>query len=273
MQNSCSLPIGVFDSGIGGLTVLKALAKALPQESFVYLGDTARLPYGTKSAKSVTRYALQTTDKLREQGIKLLVIACNTATAVSLEALQEAYPDLPVVGVIRPGALAACRATRSGNIGVIGTESTINGRSYEREIRKIRPDARIHALPCPLFVPLAEEGWCSGDIAELVAERYLAPLVRNAEVDTLVLGCTHFPVLAQSIQKIVGAQVKLVDSAETTADFVQELLTRNDICATSEAGRRTLRFLATDGAERFARIGGLFMNCTLHPADVEIVDL
>ena len=272
-DTTCSLPIGVFDSGIGGLTVLKALSEALPRESFVYLGDTARLPYGTKSAKSVTRYALQTSALLRERGVKLLVIACNTATAVSLEVLQDAYPDLPVIGVIRPGAQAACRTSVNGRIGVIGTESTINGGSYEREILRIRPEARVFGLPCPLFVPLAEEGWCDGDIAERVARRYLGDLVRDTGIDTLVLGCTHFPALAGAIGAVMGDAVTLVDSARTTAEFVQDMLDRRDICATTGPEERSLTFLATDGAERFARIGGMFMHRPLRSADVEIVDL
>jgi len=270
-DSDCTLPIGVFDSGIGGLTVLKALTEALPRESFVYLGDTARLPYGTKSAKSVTRYALQTTTLLQKRGIKLLVIACNTATAVSLEALQEAYPGLPVIGVIRPGAEAACNASANGRIGVIGTESTIDGRSYEREILGIRPDAQVFGRPCPLFVPLAEEGWCDGEIAKLVAQRYLGSLVQETGIDTLVLGCTHFPVLAEAIRAVVGPGVTLVDSARTTAEFVQDMLARRDICSTT--AERSLCFLATDGAERFARVGGVFMHHPLRAADVEIVDL
>lgn len=270
-EPECTLPIGVFDSGIGGLTVLKALTEALPEESFLYLGDTARLPYGTKSPKSVIRYVLQTTALLKARGIKLLVIACNTATGVSLEALQEAYPELPVVGVIRPGAEAACRSSRNGRIGVIGTESTVNARGYEREILRIRPDAQVFAQACPLFVPLAEEGWCDGQIAEIVAERYLGSLTRETGIDTLVLGCTHFPVLAQAIQNVVGPDVALVDSARTTAEFVQDMLRRHDICSTTSG--RSLTFLATDGARRFARVGGVFMHHPLDPAEVEIVDL
>lgn len=270
-ESECTLPIGVFDSGIGGLTVLKALTEALPKESFLYLGDTARLPYGTKSAKSVTRYVLQTTALLKARGIKLLVIACNTATGVSLEALQEAYPELPVIGVIRPGAEAACRSSRNGRIGIIGTESTVNARGYEREILRIRPDAQVFAQACPLFVPLAEEGWCDGQIASLVAQRYLGGLVRDTGIDTLVLGCTHFPVLAGAIQDVVGPDVTLVDSARTTAEFVQDMLEHRDICSTTK--ERSLTFLATDGARRFARVGGVFMHHPLNPADVEIVDL
>ena len=270
-ETDCTLPIGVFDSGIGGLTVLKALTEALPRESFLYLGDTARLPYGSKSAKSVTRYALQTTALLKERGIKLLVVACNTATSVSLEALQDAYPGLPVIGVIRPGAEAACRQSTSGRIGVIGTESTVSGGSYVREILRIRPGAQVFSRPCPLFVPLAEEGWCDGDIAELTARRYLGTMVEETGIDTLVLGCTHFPVLAGAIQTVVGPGVTLVDSARTTAEFVQDMLERRDICSTTT--QRSLTFLATDGADRFARVGGVFMHHPLRPADVEIVDL
>lgn len=269
----CPLPIGVFDSGIGGLTVLQALMQRLPGERFVYLGDTARLPYGTKSATSVTRYALQTTALLRQRGVKLLVIACNTATAVSLDALETAYPDLPVVGVIRPGALAACEASRSGKIGVIGTESTILGGSYEREILRIRPQAQVFGRPCPLFVPLAEEGWCSGPIAQAVAERYVGTLHAETGIDTLVLGCTHFPLLRQAIQDAVGPAVRLVDSAQTTAEFVHALLVEHKICAAAQNFVNQVSFLATDGSERFARIGALFMGRPMSSQDVEIVDL
>lgn len=270
-HESCTLPIGVFDSGIGGLTVLKALTEALPDESFLYLGDTARLPYGTKSADSVTRYALQTAGKLCERGVKLLVIACNTATAVSLEKIREAYPDLPVIGVIRPGAEAACRTSRTGRIGVIATEGTVNGGRYEQEILAVRPDARVFARPCPLFVPLAEEGWCDGEIVELTARRYLEDFVRSARMDTLVLGCTHFPVLAEAIRRVVGPDVTLVDSARTTAEYVQDMLQRRDICTTTTSP--ALTFMATDGAERFARVGGVFLGRHLAAGDVEIVDL
>lgn len=265
------LPIGVFDSGIGGLTVLRALTQALPRESFLYLGDTARLPYGTKSPKSVTRYALQTTRLLVERGIKVLVIACNTATAVSLEALQEAYPHLPVIGVIRPGAQAACKASKNGRIGVIATESTVNGGSYEREILCIHPTAQVFSRPCPLFVSLAEEGWCEGEIVDLVAKRYLHSFALETGVDTLVLGCTHFPVLAQAISLAVGQEITLVDSAQTTAEFVHDLLRKKDLGSSKQEQR--LSFLATDGAERFARVGGIFMNGLIQPANVEIVDL
>ena len=266
-----SLPIGVFDSGIGGLTVLKALAEILPHESFIYLGDTARLPYGTKSPKSVTRYALQTTRLLVERGIKVLVIACNTATAMSLPALQQAYPQLPVMGVIQPGAHAACKASNNGRIGVIATESTINGGSYEREILSIRPRAQVFSRPCPLFVSLAEEGWCEGEVVELVARRYLHSFALETEMDTLVLGCTHFPVLAQAISLVVGQGITLVDSAQTTAEFVRELLHKKNL-GSSKPGR-TMSFLATDGAERFARVGGVFMNGLMQSATIEIVDL
>jgi glutamate racemase len=176
-----------------------------------------------------------------------------------------------VVGVIQPGAEAACRRSRSGRIGVIGTESTVSGGSYEREILRIRPDARVFSRPCPLFVPLAEEGWCDGDIVELTARRYLGDMAAETGIDTLVLGCTHFPVLAGAIQSVVGPGVALVDSARTTAEYVQAMLERRDICATSTA--RSLTFLATDGARRFARVGGVFMGHSLAPADVEIVDL
>ncbi len=197
--------IGVFDSGVGGLTVLRSLHERLPREHFIYLGDTARLPYGTKSPESIRRYSIQAAGILRDRGIKCLVVACNTASAVALEALRERFAPLPVLGVLEPGAVAACRASRSGRIAVIATESTVRGGAYQTAIRRCRPDAQVLARACPLFVALAEEGWIEGEIVEAVAHRYLDGLFHGSEApDTLVLGCTHFPVFASVLSRQLG---------------------------------------------------------------------
>ncbi|MEJ5242621.1 MAG: glutamate racemase [Desulfomicrobiaceae bacterium] len=266
------LPIGVFDSGIGGLTVLRALRKALPSETFLYLGDTARLPYGTKSRETVVRYAVQSTRALWERGIKLLVVACNTASAAALDALRAAYPGLPVVGVVGPGAEAACQASRTGHIAVLATEGTVRGKSYEREILARRPEARVYGQPCQLFVALAEEGWFDGEVTRRTAEAYIRPLLAQAPVDTIVLGCTHFPVLAHAIAAAAGPKVTLVDSAQITARFVTRIL-EEDRLATPRTTPGAVAFFATDSAERFARVGSLFLGEPIDPNDVTILDL
>ena len=195
------MPIGVFDSGVGGLTVLKALQELLPQEDFIYLGDTARLPYGTKSRESIVRYALQSSRHLADQGIKLLVVACNTASASALPGLEAAYPGVPVVGVIKPGARAGCSLNRTGRLAVIATESTVQGGAYQQAILELCPQMRVEAQACSLFVSLAEEGWTKGPLVEQIVARYLTPLFERFGdhlPDALVLGCTHFPVLAEA---------------------------------------------------------------------------
>jgi len=267
-------PIGVFDSGVGGLTVLKALTAQLPHEDFVYLGDTARLPYGTKSPETVARYALQAAQALLEYGVKGLVIACNTASSVGLPAIRERIHDIPVIGVIEPGAEAACAASKSGHIAVIATERTIREGAYQEAIVQLRHDARVVAQPTQLFVALAEEGLHQGPIAESVARHYLAPMFRpdrSTSPDTLVLGCTHFPMLVGAIRAAVGPEVRIVDSAATTAKSARELLGRQGLART--AGEGTARFLATDSVERFARTGGRFLERPIDPAEVELVDL
>lgn len=266
-------PIGVFDSGMGGLTVLKALRARLPHEDLVYLGDTARLPYGTKSAETITAYALQATKHLMGHDIKMAVIACNTASAVALAPLSGALAPLPVIGVIEPGARAAIAATHNDHIAVIATESTVRGGAYARAIHALAPDAHVVQEPCALFVALAEEGWVSGDVAEATARRYLAPLFdRPAKPDTLVLGCTHFPALAPAIAAVVGEGVTLVDSAETTAESVEAALTEKSLATPTKTKGKT-RFLATDNPDRFARVGGIFFGERIAPEDVELVDI
>lgn len=296
-----SAPIGVFDSGVGGLTVLRALREQLPGEPLLYLGDTARLPYGSKSAGTVVRYAEQCARVLVARGVKLLVIACNTASAVALEHLREVFHPLPVIGVVEPGAEAACAVSRSGEIVVIATEGTVRGGAYERAIRARRPDARVVQTPCPLFVALAEEGWVGGPIAEAIAHRYLDTVLReHPGADCLVLGCTHFPVLRAAISAVVGPHLALVDSADTTARVVARELAARGLLHTDAAGRSgpnhalaevsaepgkptpaagqgSVRFLATDAPTRFARVGAVFMGEALapelRPEAVELVDL
>lgn len=276
-----SAPIGVFDSGVGGLTVLRALQSRLAGEHFIYLGDTARLPYGTKDADTVVRYALQAGEALIERGVKALVVACNTASAAALPAMAQRYQGLPLIGVVDPGAEAAVAATRSGHIAVIGTEATVRGGAYQRAILARRPHAHISARACQLFVALAEEGWTEGAIARAVAERYLEGLFgeparrQQRSPDTLVLGCTHFPMLRETIEAVVGSGVAIVDSAATTAAHVQALLRERGLIR-SEApasGARALELLATDGAARFALIGSRFLGRSIDPAELELIDL
>jgi glutamate racemase len=264
--------IGVFDSGVGGLTVLRALRDTLPGEDFIYLGDTARLPYGTKTRATVTRYALQSAAVLTARGIKALVVACNTASAAALPALRERCGSLPVIGVIEPGALAACLASAAGRIAVLATEGTIRGGVYEQTIRRQRPDATVTGLACQVFVALAEEGWVEGEAVTAVAERYLRPLLQHARPDTLVLGCTHFPVLRPVIAAVAGAEVTLIDSAATTATAVAALLGDRHLRQAEGREGRT-RFLATDGVQRFATVGSRFLGSAIDADEVELVDL
>jgi len=268
-----SRPIGVFDSGMGGLTVLRALAARMPQERFVYLGDTARLPYGTKSAETVQSYALQATRLLLGEGVKMVVIACNTASAVALAVLQESWDPVPVIGVIEPGARAGVAATKNKRIAVLATEGTVRGGAYARAIQRLMAEAEVVQQPCQVFVALAEEGWSDTPATLAAAQHYLGPLFADDNApDTLVLGCTHFPVLANAIRRTVGGAIALVDSAETTAVAVAEALARGGM-ATGDASDGTIRFFATDSPERFARVGAIFLGREIDEADVELVDL
>ena len=226
-----SRPIGVFDSGIGGLTVVSALRKVLPNESIYYLGDTARVPYGGKSPATVQRYSREMTSLLLEGDAKTIIVACNTASALALPVLKDELP-VTVTGVIQPGAQAAAAATRNGHIGVIGTRATIKSSAYERAIRELNPHAHVTARACPLLVPLIEEGWLQNDVTDKVLMQYLRPLLA-AEIDTLVLGCTHYPLLRPAIHRLLGDEVTLVDSAENCAHAVRELLSRENLHAAS----------------------------------------
>jgi len=267
-------PIGVFDSGVGGLTVLRALAAALPEEAFLYLGDTARLPYGTKSAESVVRYATQCAGALIDRGVKALVVACNTASAAALTALEARFPEIPVIGVVEPGAAAAVAASLSGHIAVIATEGTIRGGAYRAAIERLRPAARVTGISGQVFVALAEEGWTEGPVTDLVAHRYLDQAFAGSDgPDTLLLGCTHFPVLAPALRRVVPQTAMLVDSAATTAAAARELLGLRGLRRQIPASSPRLRFLATDGPERFARIGSIFLGSPLAAGDVELIDV
>jgi len=258
--------IGVFDSGIGGLTVLRALRTQLPNSDYLYLGDTARLPYGTKSPATVARYAVQAAQALVREGIDMLVVACNTASAQGLEALRTAYPQLPVMGVIQPGAEAALQATCTNRIAVIATEGTVKSGAYGAALRRLRPNVEVRELPTTLLVALAEEGWLNGLEAEAVLRRYFTTLFDAPSPDTLVLGCTHFPLLREAMAATVPPDVNIIDSAEATAQAVARF-------AESDAGTGSLRLMATDGTERFARLAQRFLGTTLSPQDIELVDL
>ena len=247
--------IGVFDSGVGGLTVFREIARVLPNQPLIYLGDSARVPYGTKSPATVVRYSLEAAQHLMERDISMLVVACNTATAAALPTLQQRL-SIPVVGVVEPGARAAVAVTR-GRVGVIATEGTVKSGAYRKAIHSINPDVEVIEVAAPLFVALAEEGWANTHVALEVAEIYLASLI-DAGIDTLVLGCTHYPILRGTIEQVVGSGVTIVDSAETTALTVHRLLTERGEIATS--GIPEYHFLVTDAAERFARIAGDFLE-------------
>ena len=258
-------PIGIFDSGIGGLTVARAIYERLPHESTVYFGDTARVPYGPKSPDTVRRYSLEILEWLLAQGVKAVVIACNTSTAHALDALRAASP-VPVIGVIEPGARAAVGAARGGTIGVIGTAGTIASDAYARAIRKRQPDARIVQQACPLFVPLVEEGWFEHAAARLIAADYMEPL-KLARVDAVVLGCTHYPLLRPLLQAELGASVTLIDSGAETAHVVEEVLRRESLAA--EPGAiATHRFVVSDDAPRFLSVGTRFIGERLSAAEV-----
>ena len=257
---SDSRPIGLFDSGIGGLTVFRAIAERLPGERILYLGDTARVPYGTKSRETVTRYTRECARFLLHRRIKALVVACNTASALALPSLAAELP-VPSLGVLQPGAARACRLSESGRIGVIGTEATIRSDAYAEAIRVLRPGAEIFSVPSPLFVPLAEEGWTEGEVARLVARRYLSAFDAS-RIDTLVLGCTHYPLLKGVISEALGDGIRLVDSAEAAAEETGRLLEKDGLLA-GKAGVVEHHFYVTDSSQRFAEVGSRFLGTPL----------
>ena len=280
-----NLPIGIFDSGVGGLTVYRALHERLPAERYVYLGDTARVPYGTKSLSTVEHYAIENARFLEERGIKLLVVACNTASALALPAIRRSV-GVPVVGMIGPGARAAVReGGASGRVGVIATESTVKSGAYREAIRKLAPAAEVFERACPLFVALAEEGWAETEVARMVAEEYLGEL-RGRRLAALVMGCTHYPILRRVIQEAVGSEVRLIDSGEAAAEAVEDLIESEGLRRTATQELRDLReagararflcddldhFYVTDAAERFAHVAERFLGSA--PRRLEAVEV
>jgi glutamate racemase len=259
--NESSAPVGVFDSGIGGLTVVREIERQLPHERIIYFGDTARVPYGPKSPETVQRYSREIADWLVGEGVKAIVVACNTATAHALPMLRE-YVTVPVIGVVEPGARAAMRNTTSNVVGVIGTAGTIASGAYERAIHAIEPRAMVIARACPLFVPLVEEGWLDRDATRLIAREYLEPLA-EAQVDTIVLGCTHYPLLAPMLAKIARPGVQLIDSAAETAAETRRTLLQRNLVAPSTNGAPAHRFVASDDPEHFLRVGQRFLGAAI----------
>jgi len=257
MDKNTSLPIGIFDSGIGGLTVVKEVIRQLPSENIIYLGDTARVPYGTKSSKTVITYSQSNSKFLISKGIKLLVIACNTASAVAIQSLRWDL-DISVLGVLEPGARKAVNTTNNNKVGVIGTPSTIKSGAYKKSIENINPDIQVYSQPCPLFVPLAEEGWLDDKISEQIANRYLESLNKSG-IDTLILGCTHYPLLKDLIQKVVGEDIKLVDSAEETAQEIKRTLLEINLLNKNKSNSKK-EFYLTDTSDTFVSIAGNFLG-------------
>lgn len=264
-----SAPIGIFDSGVGGLTVFAALRARLPHENLVYLGDTARVPYGTKSAHVVQRYAHTCTSFLIKKGAKLLVVACNTASAFALDFLTASW-NIPIIGVVEPGARLAATASEKGFIGVIGTEGTIKSNSYQQAILKARPNAQVTAKSCPLFVPLAEEGMVKHPATRLIAEEYLHPMMALG-IDTLILGCTHYPILTPLLREILGPNIHIIDSAKAVAQTVEQSLQQHQLTADKNSPVGINMFFATDVSQRVERVGSAFLGHDL--GEVTLVDL
>lgn len=263
-----TFPIGVFDSGMGGLTVLRALKKTLPLQSFIYLGDTARLPYGTKSPDTVRQYAEQMALILVERGIKALVIACNTATTAALPHLQALLPDIPVLGVVLPGAMAAASATRNGKIAVLATETTIASGAYQTFICERKPNALVSAKAASVLVALAEEGMTDNAIAKETLSYYCSEF---KDEDTLLLGCTHFPVFRETLASFLPPHVAIVDSAEATAEALKDLLHARHLL--QNASSQSIQYLVTDSIQRFQKVGERFLNDVIHPSHVELIEL
>jgi|SRR3989338_4734936 len=254
MKNS---PIGIFDSGVGGLTVVKELTREMPNEDIIYFGDTARVPYGTKSASTIQKFSIQNVLFLLKRNVKLIIIACNTSSAIGLPFLSE-YFSIPIIGVIKPGAKAAVRSTRNGRIGVIGTSATVLSGAYDKEIRSLNSGIKVYSSSCPLFVPLAEEGWANDGIVDIVARKYLAAF-KGRKIDTLIMGCTHYPLLRSSIQRVMGKGVKLIDSAEETAKEAKNLL---EECGLKSAAKRKTgsRFYVSDAPDKFRAVAKRFLG-------------
>lgn len=257
MASGADRPIGVFDSGVGGLTIVRELWRRLPSESVIYFGDTARVPYGHKAPATIRRYAREASAFLLAHDVKMIVIACNTATAHAVDELCRTV-DVPIVGVIEPGARTAVQATQSGRIGVVGTNGTVKSGAYDRAIRHHLPRARVYAQPCPLFVPLVEEGWAEHQATRLVAEDYLRPL-QETDIDVLIMGCTHYPLLRSTLAAVLGPVITLVDSAAETASDVHEILTRNRALRGDDDPPEHA-FFVSDSPIRFREISRIFLG-------------
>jgi glutamate racemase len=264
-------PIGFFDSGIGGLTVVKSVSQLLPNENIIYFGDTARVPYGSKSNDTVIEYSIQAANFLLRKNIKLLVVACNTASAIALKELRR-FLTIPVIGMIEPGAKMAVQTTKNNKIGVIGTRATINNKAYTNELQRLNPKLKIYDSPCPLFVPLAEEGWINSKATELIAKEYLLPL-KEKEIDTLILGCTHYPILSQVIQKVVGKKVRLIDSGSPASHLVENYLNGRGLMNNSnQIG--TSEFYVSDIPSKFKEVAEIFLGKKItHIHKVELEEL
>ena len=254
-------PIGVFDSGVGGLTVVREIIRQLPSENIVYFGDTARVPYGTKSRDTVINYSEQIVHFLMTKEVKAIVIACNTATSYALDVLKDKL-DIPIIGVVRPGAITAVNATRNGRIGIIATEGTVGSKIYPRVIREYNPEIQVVQKACPLFVSLVEEGWTNEPVTDEVARRYLRSLL-DSNIDTLVLGCTHYPLIRKTIGRIVGEDVTLVNPAYETACSLRTLLQQEGLYR--ERGKTSYHFFVSDGAERFSKFANSILPVDLVP--------
>ena len=265
LEGAENSPLGVFDSGIGGLTVAAAIRELMPAEDIFYIGDTARVPYGGKSQQTIERYAIEITGLLLAEGAKVIVVACNTASALAIPKLEDLL-KVPVLGVIEPGARAAVAATRNGHVGVIGTRATVYSRAYETAIHALNPEIRVSSQPCPMLVPLIEEGWLEDAITDQVIRRYLEKLVR-AGVDTLVLGCTHYPLLKDALQRFVGPEITLVDSAENCAAAVKQLLAREGLTVVGQSVGK-LEVALTDRSDGFLRVAEQALN--LQVGDVQV---
>ncbi len=261
-------PIGIFDSGIGGLTVLKEIAEQLPYEDIIYFGDTARIPYGTKSRETVIKYAFQCARFLLSKNVKAIVIACNTASALAYEEALKMF-DIPILGVIQPGAKATAITTKNSKIGVIGTTATINSDAYQSAIRELNKSAEVIGVACPLFVQIVEDGWEDTDVALITAEKYLMEL-KEHNVDTLVLGCTHYPILRYTLSKVMGEKVSLVNPAFETAKEIKSLLKQKNLLSDRKE-KPVYKYYVSDDPEKFRRIGGNIMNRNI--VNIEKVDI
>lgn len=253
-------PIGIFDSGIGGLTVVKEVVKLLPHEKIVYFGDTARVPYGVKSKETIIKFSLENTLFLLRRDVKMIVVACNTSSSLALPVIQNHF-KIPIIGVIMPGAKEAVYATKNGKVGVIGTRATINSGAYEQEIKKLDSGIKVFSQACPLFVPLVEEGWTNEEVTEKVIKEYLSPL-KGKKIDTLILGCTHYPILKSRIQKVMGKDVKLIDSAQQVAVEVKHVLTQQNLLSKKRA-KPSRHYFVSDEVAIFKNVAARFLGSEL----------